>query len=64
MCRILVIGCGNSKLSSYIYSQGYEDITNLDWSAVVVNMMQEQYLEMEGMKCTCPVCRVVWCHCG
>jgi hypothetical protein len=52
LCRILVLGCGNSELSAVLYRHGYINITNLDWSAVVVDMMQEKYMELEGVKCT------------
>ncbi|CAI9117653.1 OLC1v1019094C3 [Oldenlandia corymbosa var. corymbosa] len=34
--QILVPGCGNSKLSEYLYDTGYRNITNIDFSKVVI----------------------------
>lgn len=34
--QILVPGCGNSKLSEYLYDEGYRNITNIDFSKVVI----------------------------
>lgn len=47
--RVLVVGCGNSKLSELIYNNGHADITNIDFSAVVVKDMKERYKTFEGM---------------
>ncbi|KAK7861620.1 hypothetical protein R5R35_010125 [Gryllus longicercus] len=38
---ILIVGCGNSTLSSDLYDVGYRQITNIDISHVVIKQMQE-----------------------
>lgn len=40
--EILVIGCGNSTLSSDLYDTGIENITNVDLSEKVVKQMKKQ----------------------
>lgn len=42
---ILVIGCGNSAVSSNLYDLSYKKITNIDISNVVVKRMQQKYAE-------------------
>ncbi|KAH0739845.1 hypothetical protein KY290_038550 [Solanum tuberosum] len=37
--QILVPGCGNSKLSEYLYDEGFCNITNVDFSKVVISDM-------------------------
>lgn len=37
--HILVPGCGNSRLSEHLYDAGFHDITNLDFSKVVISDM-------------------------
>lgn len=37
--KILVPGCGNSKLSEHLYDAGFEDITNVDFSKVAISGM-------------------------
>uniref|UniRef100_A0A8W7PD81 Methyltransferase type 11 domain-containing protein n=1 Tax=Anopheles coluzzii TaxID=1518534 RepID=A0A8W7PD81_ANOCL len=39
--EILVVGCGNSKLSMDLYDVGFKKITNIDISPVVIKQMQE-----------------------
>ncbi|CEF68086.1 Methyltransferase domain-containing protein [Strongyloides ratti] len=34
--KILHIGCGNSKLSQQLFDRGFKNITNLDFSSVIV----------------------------
>merc|ERR1711934_407915 len=38
--KILVIGCGNSSLSRDMYDDGYENITNIDFSINAIQSMQ------------------------
>ncbi|KDQ61339.1 hypothetical protein JAAARDRAFT_54716 [Jaapia argillacea MUCL 33604] len=48
--RILMLGCGNSKLSEDMYEDGYRNIVNIDYSAVVIDQMRHRHadkLEME-----------------
>ena len=35
--RILILGCGNADFSADLYDEGYENITNVDISAVVIS---------------------------
>ncbi|KAM7351156.1 eEF1A lysine and N-terminal methyltransferase homolog [Cochliomyia hominivorax] len=39
--KILMLGCGNSKLSMDMYDMGFKDIVNIDISAVAIKKMQE-----------------------
>ena len=48
--RILVLGCGNSRLSEVLFDLGYRNIVSVDTSAVVVSQMQFRYIDREGME--------------
>ncbi|XP_052869335.1 eEF1A lysine and N-terminal methyltransferase homolog [Anopheles cruzii] len=39
--ELLVVGCGNSKLSMDLYDVGFKKITNIDISPVVIKQMQD-----------------------
>lgn len=41
--EILMLGCGNSKLSEEMYDDGFGNITNIDYSSVVIEQMQQQH---------------------
>lgn len=41
--RILVVGCGNSPFSADLYDAGYTNIVNIDYSATVIQHMQEKH---------------------
>lgn len=41
--RILIIGCGNSKLSADLYDVGYHDLLNIDISSTVIRQMTEKH---------------------
>ncbi|XP_044499661.1 EEF1A lysine methyltransferase 4 isoform X2 [Mangifera indica] len=41
--RILVVGCGNSAFGEGMVEDGYEDVVNIDISAVVIEAMQRKY---------------------
>ena len=41
--KILMVGCGNSTFSRDLYNAGYKNITNIDFSAVVIDKMKEKY---------------------
>ncbi|XP_060630351.2 eEF1A lysine and N-terminal methyltransferase [Anolis sagrei] len=43
---ILVVGCGNSELSEELYDEGYQDITNVDISELVIKQMQERSVHL------------------
>jgi EEF1A lysine methyltransferase 4 len=47
--EILVVGCGNSRLSEELYRDGYQNITNIDFSPTVVRQMMEKYRDLEEM---------------
>lgn len=40
--EVLIIGCGNSTLSSDLYDTGIEHITNIDLSEKVIKQMKKQ----------------------
>lgn len=40
--EVLIIGCGNSTLSSDLYDTGIENITNIDLSEKVIKQMKKQ----------------------
>ncbi|KAJ2330860.1 hypothetical protein GGI00_003513, partial [Coemansia sp. RSA 2681] len=40
--RILMLGCGNSTLSSDMYDDGYQNIVNVDYSDVVIEQMRQR----------------------
>lgn len=42
-CRILMVGCGNSRLSEGLYEAGYKSIVNIDISSVCIEQMKERY---------------------
>ncbi|KAM3143476.1 hypothetical protein pb186bvf_004537 [Paramecium bursaria] len=40
--KILMVGCGNSKLSEQMYEDGYQNILSIDISETIVQRMQEE----------------------
>jgi SAM-dependent methyltransferase len=52
--RILLIGCGNSTLSADLYDDGFTQLTNIDYSAVVIDTMRAKHAEARpAMKWEC-----------
>jgi len=45
--QILMVGCGNSKMSSQMYNSNYKNITNIDISDVVIEKMKKQFPDMK-----------------
>ena len=45
--KILMVGCGNSKLSEQMYLSNYKNIINIDISNIVIEKMKKQYPEMK-----------------
>jgi len=41
--RILMLGCGNSTLSEDMWDDGYRNIVNIDYSAVVIEQMRKRH---------------------
>ena len=39
---ILILGCGNADFSAELYDEGYENITNVDISSVVIQQMVDK----------------------
>jgi len=39
--RVLIVGCGNSRLSENMFDDGFSDVTSIDYSEVVVRTMTE-----------------------
>jgi hypothetical protein len=40
--RMLIIGCGNSEISADLFDNKYTNITNLDFSPLVIEEMIEK----------------------
>ena len=47
--KVLVVGAGNSRLSPQMYDGGYQNITNIDISEVVIHQMKSRYKDQEQM---------------
>jgi hypothetical protein len=43
MCRVLNVGCGNSRLGEQMLQGGFTDIVNIDYSEVVINKSEFVY---------------------
>ena len=50
MCRILIIGCGNSSLGYDLWADGYHNIDNIDYAESVIQKMKDKY--SEGGECS------------
>ncbi|CEG38239.1 s-adenosyl-l-methionine-dependent methyltransferase [Plasmopara halstedii] len=49
--RILMVGCGNSTFSIEMYNAGFHNITNIDFSGIVIARMKAKYKDkMPEMK--------------
>eukprot|EP01036_Dinobryon_divergens_P022612 gene22612-30885_t len=48
--KILSIGCGNSEFSAQLYDAGFVNITNLDFSEVVIDEMRKKNLHRPRMQ--------------
>lgn len=40
--KLLIIGCGNSEISTDLYDNGYTNITNIDFSPLVIQEMKRK----------------------
>lgn len=62
--RILVIGCGNSSFSQELYDAGFENVTNIDFSDVVIDKMRAMHQEIRPkMQWICAdMCNLVDTH--
>lgn len=43
--KVLMVGCGNSRLSEDMYDVGYHSIVNIDISDIVIRQMTERNAE-------------------
>ncbi|KAG6453988.1 eEF1A lysine and N-terminal methyltransferase homolog [Manduca sexta] len=50
---LLVTGCGNSSLSADLYDVGYQNITNIDVSEIVIKQMKSINAQRANMKFLC-----------
>jgi len=48
--EILHIGCGNSRFSECLYKDGFKNITNIDFSTVVIQEQMNKYIHLEEME--------------
>ncbi|KAH8584343.1 SAM dependent methyltransferase [Cryptosporidium sp. chipmunk genotype I] len=48
--RILHVGCGNSTLPVKLYDEGFKDITNIDFSSQVIELMREKNRSRKGLE--------------
>lgn len=50
--NILIVGCGNSKLSENMYNDNFQNITNIDISEIVIEKMNniKKIKQMDNMK--------------
>ncbi|KAG0556973.1 hypothetical protein KC19_11G092000 [Ceratodon purpureus] len=48
--NVLMVGCGNAVISEEMINDGYETITNIDISQVVIDAMKEKYKNMPQLR--------------
>lgn len=48
--KIIILGCGNSTLGPDMYASNYHNITNIDFSPIVIENMKSEYLTLSSMK--------------
>jgi SAM-dependent methyltransferase len=44
-CKILIVGCGNSSFSADLYDEGYHNISNIDFSSIVIKKIETVHSE-------------------
>ena len=44
--KVLMVGCGNSKLSGQMFKNGYSNVMNIDISPSVIAQMKEQFPDL------------------
>ena len=47
--HILMLGCGNSRLSEDMYDDGFTTVSNIDISKVCIDQMVEKYRDKTGL---------------
>lgn len=48
--KVLIVGCGNSRLSPLLYDNDVQNLVNVDISEVVIGQMRSRYREMDRME--------------
>ena len=48
--RILILGCGNSRLSADLYDHGYHEIVSTDLSRVVIKNQSHKHRDKTGLE--------------
>ncbi|KAI9145001.1 S-adenosyl-L-methionine-dependent methyltransferase [Paraphysoderma sedebokerense] len=48
--KIIILGCGNSTLGPDMYASNYHNITNIDFSPIVIENMKSEYSTLSSMK--------------
>ncbi|KAF7457076.1 spermine/spermidine synthase family,related protein [Cryptosporidium felis] len=51
--RILHVGCGNSTLATKLYDEGFRNITNIDFSREVIEVMRERNKKRKELEWIC-----------
>eukprot|EP00435_Cladocopium_sp_Y103_P066771 s75_g29.t1 len=51
--KILHVGCGNSRLGRMLHDDGYINVLNVDYSRVVIKMMQQSQPELQFLCADC-----------
>ena len=50
----MILGCGMSNIGAKLYEEGYFYITNVDFSATVIDYMKNKHQMFEEMDCKWP----------
>merc|ERR1712070_9776 len=53
--KILHVGCGNSKMGRKLHDAGFTDVTNVDYSDVVIDMMRKKEPQLRWVCADCTV---------
>ena len=56
--KILELGCGNSNLSADLNENGYENITSLDFSHIIIKRMKEKYFD-KNINCKIKILEII-----
>lgn len=51
--EIMILGCGLSNIGARLYEEGYNYITNVDYSSVAIDYMRNKHQMYEEMDCKC-----------
>eukprot|EP00352_Strombidinopsis_acuminata_P001795 CAMPEP_0176380436 /NCGR_PEP_ID=MMETSP0126-20121128/31127_1 /TAXON_ID=141414 ORGANISM="Strombidinopsis acuminatum, Strain SPMC142" /NCGR_SAMPLE_ID=MMETSP0126 /ASSEMBLY_ACC=CAM_ASM_000229 /LENGTH=54 /DNA_ID=CAMNT_0017743753 /DNA_START=219 /DNA_END=383 /DNA_ORIENTATION=- len=49
----MVLGAGNSELGNKLYEDGFNYVTNVDFSDVVIEEMKQRFKHLEEMDYVC-----------